>query len=166
MGTFMYRLCGRGERLNGKRVEIGEEVEIGEYMVGDSGYPLLPYLVVPYEGKDLTEEWREEFNERHCATRAVAHRALARLKDTWRIIRGSMWRPDKHRLPRIILVCCLLHNIGVDVGGDQLRGGGDDVALSRDHDSGYCQEVCGTAEPAGVALRDTLALYLSGRLPH
>ncbi|XVF68699.1 hypothetical protein PTKIN_Ptkin11bG0022400 [Pterospermum kingtungense] len=154
------KLCDKGDRLNGKKFELSEGSEISEYIIGDSGYPLLPYLVIPYEGKEKTE-LRAEFNKRHSATRLVAHRALARLKEMWKIIQGVMWRPDKHKLPRIILVCCLLHNIVIDLEDDVQ----DEMPLSHDHDSGYRQQICGSVDTKGVNLRDKLSLYLSGKLP-
>ncbi|KAM7494942.1 hypothetical protein LguiB_029551 [Lonicera macranthoides] len=33
----------------------------------------------------------------------------------WRIIQGVMWRPDMNRLSRFVHVCCLLHNIVIDL---------------------------------------------------
>lgn len=154
------KLCDKGERLNGKKLHLSEGSAIREYIIGDSGYPLLPYLVVPYEGKELSDP-KEEFNRLHLATRMVAQRALTRLKEMWRIIHGTMWRPDKHRLPRIILVCCLLHNIVIDMQ-DEAQ---DELSLSHDHDSGYHQLVCDAVDENGVALRDNLSLYLTGRSP-
>jgi hypothetical protein len=154
------KLCDKGERLNGKKLHLSEGSEIREYIIGDSGYPLLPYLVVPYEGKELPEP-KAQFNRLHFATRMVGQRALARLKDMWRIIRGSMWRPDKHRLPRIILVCCLLHNIVIDMQDEEQ----DELSLSYDHDSGYHQLICGAVNEKGIALRENLSLYLTQRLP-
>ncbi|XP_050217559.1 protein ALP1-like [Mercurialis annua] len=156
-----YKLCERGERLNGKKLQLSEELEIREYIIGDSGFPLLPYLIVPYEGKELSEP-KAEFNKRHSATQMIAHKALAKLKDTWRIIQGVMWRPDKHRLPRIILVCCLLHNIIIDMEDEPA---GDDIPSSHEHDSGYRQQMCEPVDMKGECLRDELCLYLSGRLP-
>ncbi|PKI36404.1 hypothetical protein CRG98_043186 [Punica granatum] len=122
-----YRLCKEGKRLNEK---------IGEYIVGDSGYPLLPFLITPYEGTELSES-SIKFNKRHLEVALVAQRALKRLKDNWGIIRGVMWRPDRHKLPRIILVCCLLHNIAIDLE-DEVQI--ELPACSSNHDPGYRQQ--------------------------
>ncbi|XP_039026380.1 protein ALP1-like [Hibiscus syriacus] len=153
-----YSLCDKGERLNGGKLVLPEGSEIREYIIGDFGYPLLPYFVIPYEGKELPE-LRAEFNKRHSETRLVAHRALARLKEMWKIIQGVMWRPDKHKLPRIILVCCMLHNIVIDLEDDVQ----DEMPLSHDHDFGYRQRICGSVDIKGVHLRDKLSFYLSGK---
>lgn len=154
-----FKLCERGKRLNGKKIKLSEGSELREYIIGDSGFPLLPWLVTPYQGKELPE-LQAEFNRRHFATRMVARRALARLKDMWRIIQGVMWRPDKHRLPRIILVCCLLHNIVIDME-DEAQ---DNMPLSPHHDPGYRQQICESVDDTAFVLRENLSLYLSGRL--
>ncbi|XP_043698823.1 protein ALP1-like [Telopea speciosissima] len=155
-----FNLCEKGKRLNGKQIELSKGSEVREYIIGDAGFPLLPWLVVPYQGKELSET-RAEFNKRLFATRMVAQRALARLKEMWRIIQGVMWRPDKNKLPRIILVCCLLHNIVIDLE-DEVQ---DEMPLSHHHDSGYRQQICEPVDKHLSILRDNLSLYLSGRLP-
>ncbi|KAK6935916.1 Harbinger transposase-derived nuclease domain [Dillenia turbinata] len=155
-----FKLCDKGKKLNGKKMELSEGLELGEYIVGDSGFPLLPWLMTPYQGKELSE-YKTEFNKRHFATRVVAQRALARLKEMWRIIQGVMWRPDKHKLPRIIFVCCLLHNIIIDMEDDMQ----DEMPLSHHHDTGYRQQVCESVNKTASILRDKLSLYVTGRLP-
>ena len=133
--------------------------EIGEYLIGDAGYPLLPWLLTPYQEKDLTES-SAEFNGRHFAARTVAPRTLTKFKDTWKYLQGGMWRPDKHRLPRIIHVCCLLHNIIIDL---QEAGVDEPRASSSDHDANYRQQVCQLADDNGVRARDKLSEHLISR---
>ncbi|KVI11978.1 hypothetical protein Ccrd_009595 [Cynara cardunculus var. scolymus] len=159
-GSTFFDLAEKGERLQGKKLKLSEGTEVQEYIVGDSGFPLLPWLITPYQGRDLPET-KSEFNKRHFATRLVAQRALARLKDVWRMIQGVMWRPDKHRLPRVILACCILHNIVIDMEDDVL----DELTFTHQHDLGYRPEVCETADKNASISRDKLSLYLSGRLP-
>ena len=89
----------------------------------------------------------------------MAQRALARLKDVWKIINGVMWRPDKHKLPRFILVSRIHHNIIIDMENEVL----DELSLSLHHDQGYGQVVCDSADETASVLRDKLALYLSER---
>ncbi|KAM7527822.1 hypothetical protein LguiB_031232 [Lonicera macranthoides] len=158
--TF-FNLCEKGERLKGKKVKLSEGVKLREYIIGDLGFPQLPWLMTPYKEKELSE-FELEFNKRHFETRVVAKRALARLKEVWRIIQGNMWRPDKHKLPRVILVCCILHNIAIDMEDEVM----DELPLCQLHDPGYQQEGCEYVDDKSCfVLRDKLSLYLSGRLP-
>eukprot|EP01018_Ginkgo_biloba_P020554 Gb_20352 [translate_table: standard] len=154
-----FKLCQNEERLNGPIKELDNGTRIREYIIGDRGYPLLPWLMTPYQGKDLSLS-RVAFNAKHRQTRMVAERALARFKGTWRIVEGVMWRPDKHKLPRIILVCCLLHNIIIDLG-DELQ---NDVPLPHYHDSGYKQQLCQFVDENAQSIRDKLCSYLSRKL--
>ena len=155
----LFKLCEKGERLNGSKLKVSDGSEIGEYLIGDSGYPLLPWLLTPYHEKDLIES-RAEFNSRHSAARTVAPRTLAKFKDTWKFLLGEMWRPDKHKLPLIIHVCCLLHNIIIDLqetAVDEAR------EWSSDHDAKYRQQVCQLADENGVRVRDKLSQHLISR---
>nr|CAD1817606.1 unnamed protein product [Ananas comosus var. bracteatus] len=155
-----YKLCEKGMRLNGKSMEISG-AEVREYIAGDEGYPLLPWLLTPYRGRELSSEAKHGFNERLKATGMVARKALARFKEMWKFLQGEMWRPDKHRLPRIILVCCLLHNIIIDIE-DKAK---DEVPLSQHHDVSYNQQFCDSADKNGVTLRDAVSRYLNENLP-
>ncbi|KAJ9684182.1 hypothetical protein PVL29_016596 [Vitis rotundifolia] len=155
-----FKLSEEGKRLNGKMIELSEGTYLREYIVGDAGFPLLPWLLTPYKGKGLSD-FQSEFNKRHFATRMVARRALARLKEMWRIIQGVMWRPDTNKLPRIILVCCLLHNIVIDLED----GVQDEMPFSYKHDPGYPQRSCESVDKTAFIQREKLSLYLSGRLP-
>ncbi|KAG8371428.1 hypothetical protein BUALT_Bualt13G0086600 [Buddleja alternifolia] len=148
----VFKQCQKGEKLNRNKIS---ETGIREYIVGDSGFPLLPWLVTPYQGKELSEN-KAELNERIIATHSVADKALKRLKEGWKMIKGDMWRPDKHKLPRFILVCCILHNIVIDM---------EDHVFEElpEHDPGYREEICECVDRAGLMLRDKLAMLFSGR---
>uniref|UniRef100_A0A8R7JW06 Disease resistance RPP13-like protein 1 n=2 Tax=Triticum urartu TaxID=4572 RepID=A0A8R7JW06_TRIUA len=77
--------------LNGGKVKLSDGSEVGEYIIGDAGYPLRPWLLTPYQlenGLPLSES-KVEFNRRHSAATAVAPRTLARLKDTWKCLQGK-----------------------------------------------------------------------------
>ncbi|WVZ48944.1 LOW QUALITY PROTEIN: hypothetical protein U9M48_000351 [Paspalum notatum var. saurae] len=145
----LFKLSENGERV-AEWKQAKDRSEIGEYMMGDSGYPLLPWLLTPYQEKDLTES-NAEFNRRHSAARTVAARTLAKFKDTWK---GEMSRPDKHKLPRIIHVCCLLHNIIIDL---------QETAMDEQRDENYRQQVCQLADENGVRVRDKLSEHLISR---
>ncbi|XP_047326148.1 protein ALP1-like [Impatiens glandulifera] len=111
--SSFFTLVEESKRLSGRKIKITLEEEFGEYLVGGEGYPLLPWLLTPYRGKELSDS-QIGLNKRIYDAQVIAKRAFTRLKENWRIIQGVMWRPDKNRLPRIILVCCILHNILID----------------------------------------------------
>lgn len=154
--SAFFKLCENGERLNGKvRTSDGGDV-IREYVVGGFGYPLLPWLMTPCETDGISNP-QSTFNDKHGAARMLAVRAFALLKGNWRILSKVMWRPDKRKLPSIILICCLLHNIIID-SGDTLHPG---VALSGHHDSGYGEQNCKHVDPLGRTMRENLAKALA-----
>lgn len=157
--SSFFKLCNEGKRLNGEAMKLPEGTELKEYIIGDIGFPLLPWLLTPYRGTNLAE-YKLSFNRRHTATHAVAQKALSRLKETWKIIDGEMWRPDKDRLPRIIFVCCLLHNITIDLDDEVQK----EILFTYDNDSEYRQQICDSVDKAGAGTRRKLSLYLAGRL--
>ncbi|XP_010554594.1 PREDICTED: putative nuclease HARBI1 [Tarenaya hassleriana] len=151
-----YKLVEKGKRLNGESLRLSEGTELREYIVGDSGFPLLPWLLTPYQGKPMSSS-QTEFNKRHSEARKVAEMAMARLKEMWRIINGVMWMPDRNRLPRIILVCCLLHNILIDLDDKVLDG----LTVSHQHDMSYRQRKCKFGDELASNMRDKLCLHFT-----
>ncbi|KAJ1436380.1 Harbinger transposase-derived nuclease domain [Sesbania bispinosa] len=158
--SSFFKLAEEGKRLNGVEKILPEGTVLREYIIGDTGFPLLPWLLTPYKGKGLSNV-QVEFNKRVVATQMVAKKALARLKERWKIIKGVMWKPDKHKLPRIILVCCILHNIVIDMEDEVL----DDMPLCHQHDSGYQDQTCEFADNTAYTMREKLSIYLSSKLP-
>lgn len=152
-----FKLSEAGERLNGTVQNVPEGLELREYIVGGNGYPLLPWLITPYENNiNGRSASCSLLDTRHEDVRLLAVKAFLQLKGGWRILNKVMWRPDKQKLPSIILVCCLLHNIIID-NGDKLH---PDVVLPGHHDSGYGEQWCKQLDPMGRTMRDNLEKYL------
>ena len=89
----LFQECEKGTWLNGSKLKVAlDGPEVGEYIIGDAGYPLLPWLLTPYrlEDKDLLfadfPPYQAEFNRRHAAASTIMTAALARLKDNSRIL--------------------------------------------------------------------------------
>ncbi|KAG6523186.1 hypothetical protein ZIOFF_013039 [Zingiber officinale] len=154
------KCAGKVLRLNGENLKLPGGSEVQEYVIRDAGFPLLPRLLTPYRGKDLSHA-EVEFNSRLTANGILAQRAFARLKDMWKIIHGEMWRPDWHRLLRIILVCCLLHNIAIDMEDEVIY---TMPFAAHEHDANYKQQFFDIEDDKGTTLQDRLYEYLSGGL--
>lgn len=86
-----------------------EEGERGFWILGDSGYPLEPFLITPYRSP-LARTRQCTFNQRHASLRNIVERTIGNLKSRFRILLGTAYyKPEKH--VKIINVCCALHNI-------------------------------------------------------
>lgn len=153
-----YKLCESGARLNGNMRSLCDGKAVREYVVGGSCYPLLPWLITPFEGGESSAS-ASEFNPILETVWLAAVKAFSQLKGAWRILNKVMWRPDKRKLPSIILVCCLLHNIIIDCR-DCLH---PNVALSNHHDSDYKMQICKQADPDGRNTREALVKHLLRR---
>jgi hypothetical protein len=79
------------------------------YILGDGGYPLLPWLMVPFENHGALTQEQEDFNKSLSSVRQHIERAFGLLKSRFRILKnlnvGEEWFAD------VIIVCCMLHNI-------------------------------------------------------
>jgi hypothetical protein len=150
-----YRLCQKGARFYRKMDLPGGSPGsmLREYIVGDASYPLFPWLITPDQEHELSLE-KAEFNKRHAATRMVVQGALANLKERWQVLKGELWRPDKHRLPRIIYSCCLLTNIMMDLEDAERDG----MPASLNHDDGYRQQISNVADDGGVTQRTIVSI--------
>ena len=65
--------------------------EIGDakfHILGDSAYPLLPHLLVPYRDNGHLSATQSRYNLLHSETRSVVERAFARLKGKLRRLKG------------------------------------------------------------------------------
>ncbi|RXN18640.1 forkhead box N3-like protein [Labeo rohita] len=77
------------------------------YLLGDRGYPCLPYLMTPYPEPDPGPQTR--FNLAHSRTRAKVEMTIGILKSRFQCLRGLRVSPE--RACDIIVACVVLHNI-------------------------------------------------------
>lgn len=81
------------------------------WLLGDSGYPLEPWLIVPY--RNAAENSPEAiFNQVHSQARNYIERTIGILKGRWRILLSERkCRYDPTKLAKITTICCVLHNM-------------------------------------------------------
>lgn len=81
------------------------------FLIGDSGYPLEPWMMTPFENEDT--ERRKKYNETHRRARNVVERCFGVLKSRFKCLSDSggilMYAPNK--VCRIVIACAVLHNI-------------------------------------------------------
>ncbi|KAM3296671.1 hypothetical protein ACQJBY_038825 [Aegilops geniculata] len=148
----IFKEFEKGCWLNGSKLKVAlDGSEVGEYIIGDAGYPLLPWLLTPYQEEDLSDS-KAEFNRRHSAATTCALKALARLKDTWKCLQGETWWPaNLETRSKIIYACCRLHNIVIEME--------DDAAMLSTMRRNYSKEVRQIAKEDAVRARDMLSQY-------
>lgn len=79
------------------------------HLLGDSGYPLLPQLLVPYRDNGHLNATQKKFNTIHSCTRSIVERSFARLKGKMRRLRGLESTLVANSLT-IIKAAFVLHN--------------------------------------------------------
>ncbi|XP_030448709.1 protein ALP1-like [Syzygium oleosum] len=90
----------------------------GVWIVGNSGYPLLDWVLVPYTQQNLT--WTQHaFNEKIGEVQRVAKDAFARLKARWSCLQKRT-EVKLQDLPVVLGACCVLHNI-CEMKGEEMN---------------------------------------------
>ncbi|XP_023640835.1 protein ALP1-like [Capsella rubella] len=79
------------------------------WIVGNSGFPLTDWLLVPYARQNLT--WTQHaFNESIGEIQGIATEAFERLKGRWACLQKRT-EVKLQDLPYVLGACCVLHNI-------------------------------------------------------
>ena len=82
--------------------------ELNDYiLLGDSGYALSPFLLTPINNPQTAAEAR--YNKHHTKPRVKIEQTFGQLKKRFYCLSKTLLIPV-HRVPKVILVCCILHN--------------------------------------------------------
>lgn len=88
-------------------------------ILGDSAYPLLPWLIKGYTANRQLLPAEKYFNTTHNALRVSVELAFGRLKARFRkLLRQS--EVGFRFTPYMVVACCVLHNI-VETAGDEFH---------------------------------------------
>lgn len=85
-----------------------------EWLLGDSGYPLEPWLLTPFSNPNNDDY--QMFNKVHSKARSTVERAIGILKGRWRCLckqRNLHYKPPV--CSKIINACATLHNICIQM---------------------------------------------------
>lgn len=152
-------------------VEQGKLLDPAQYLVGDgTGYPLLPWLMVPFQGPIIPGSPEAEFNAAHKAMCRPARRAVRSLMG-W----GAVARLHEEESPRAAVTCigtcAMLHNV--------LLAREDYSALAPEEEEGDEADICSGAmqsrrdgatveevDERAVAMRSALAATVSDWRTH
>ncbi|KAL0403869.1 UNVERIFIED_CONTAM: protein ALP1-like [Sesamum radiatum] len=144
------------EYLNGPSFELNSGNSIPQYILGDSCYPLLPWLLTPYSENNRELSSSEmAFNGVHRRGMELMGTAFAKVKQRWKLV-GKKWKEQCiEAFPFVIVSCCLLHNFLIKCS----------EILPDEHAEGYRDAgfpvFDGEDNESGKRIRDALASHLS-----
>ena len=151
----IYHKCNNKELLVGDELHLTNHT-IPVFLVGDSAYPLLPWLIKPFAMSGTLTAQQKTFNYRICRGRVVVEIAFGRLKARWRRL---LKQNDMHvkNVPHVVAACCTLHNI-CEIHGDTFN----DEWLTEDTSLADQEAAPSTSNTdSGNDVRDALVEYFS-----
>jgi hypothetical protein len=80
------------------------------HVLADSGYPLLPRLITPYEISNEMSRVQRRFNYIHSCTRNIVERCIGLLKSRFKILQLPLNQKTIGKSAQIIAVCMCFHN--------------------------------------------------------
>ncbi|KAJ8974681.1 hypothetical protein NQ317_019837 [Molorchus minor] len=105
-------------QLSNIRAHLMAQYNIGirnTYLIGDSGYPLEPWLLTPFA--NTRNEGEERFNNLHKTSRNVIERVNGVLKNTFRCLsRHRILNYHPAKATHIIYASIVIYNMGLNAG--------------------------------------------------
>jgi len=104
--SSLYNLAMHGNLMEVQHVVDG----FTPYVIGDLGYPLLPWLMIPHKGNVQLSVSQALFNKKLRKGRSVVENAFGILKQSFRELLN---KSELHVtfIPDVILYCAILHNV-------------------------------------------------------
>lgn len=156
--STLWELANRGNLFPPHYRNIGA-VRAGYYILGDSAYPLLDWLLKPFHDTGRLTAQHHSFNHKFSRARVVVENAFGRLKGRWRcpLKRNDC---DTQLVKSMVLTCCALHNLCED-HGETYETSWDvpEAAATAAQEPAVAHGV----EEGGNHVRDALMQYLGNR---
>ncbi|ETP06417.1 hypothetical protein F441_17195 [Phytophthora nicotianae CJ01A1] len=96
-------------------------IPAGTHFIGDSGYALLPYLMVPYaereEGGELNSQQRR-YNFLHSSTRMAIECTFGLWKGRFRVLQAVMDEKTLIKTMHVVMATIVFHNLVLDLNDD------------------------------------------------
>ncbi|XP_020633184.3 uncharacterized protein LOC110069952 [Pogona vitticeps] len=152
----VFRAMNHGTFGPNTTMDLGGQ-QVKPVILGDLAYPLLPWLMTPYCGHLDTR--KQLFNDTVGRCRAVVDYAFERLRGRWRCLLSRLDVRERYA-PRVIVACCILHNI-CEAKGEPLQEGWEEVvrSVSRSYQQPERQPVY-VSNSYAREIRDLLSAYL------
>lgn len=128
-------------------------------LIGDEAYPLKPYLMRPYPGRELNPS-KENFNKRLSHARKCIECAFGIMRAKWRLLGKDIEQTPEHAYDTIKCMC-ILHNV------IRARDGNDDLHYNQVVNQIYHEDQMEATRRLGIrythesrAVRDKFADYM------
>lgn len=131
--------------------------------MGDSAYPCLKQLIVPYRDNGHLTRAQRNFNQKLSSCRVIIENAFGCLKQRFRQLYHFKLR-DIVRMVRVIHACCVLHNIAnageIEYFEPPIENEYPDIEVQNQHIVQQADEILRENE-TGTHIRDEICRQLN-----